>query len=64
MKRYQVVEGSQSCSCFFVATVVDMTKPIMSGGEHYENQYEAVCECFDIESAEMVCKSLNQKEEK
>lgn len=62
MKRYVVVEGSQSCHCCFEATVVDMSKPVMCGGRHYENQYEAVCECFDKESAELVCKYLNQTE--
>jgi len=60
MNRYKIVEDSQSAHCCFTATVVDTTKPIMYGGEHYNNQYESVCECFDIKDAEMICEALNK----
>lgn len=60
MSRYQVVDGSQSCHCCFVATVVDTTNPVLIGGKHYENHYEPVCECFDIEDARLIAKALNR----
>lgn len=58
-QRFKVVKGSQSCHCCFEATVVDTTKPVMIGGEHYEGQFEPVCECFEVEDAETVCHALN-----
>ncbi len=58
-KRYKVVEGSQSSHCCFEATVVDTTKPTMIGGKQYGNQFDAVCECFTLEEAQLVCDSLN-----
>jgi len=58
--RYAVVEGSQSAHCCFEATVVDTTRPVMIGDEHYENQFEPVCECFDKSEAERIAKCLNQ----
>lgn len=57
--RYKVVLGSQSAHCCFDATVVDMTKPVMIGEKHYNDQYEAVCECFELVDAERVCSALN-----
>lgn len=57
--RYIVVKGSQSAHCCFEATVVDMTKPVIIGGEHFDNQYEPVCECFDIADAETIAAALN-----
>ena len=57
--RYKVVDGSQSCHCCFSYTVVDTTKPVIIGGEHYESQYEAVCECFDAADAKAICDALN-----
>lgn len=69
MERYAIYKGSQSAHCCFKATVVDTTKPDMIGGEHYsddeENEhgkqfhYDAVCECFTEEDAELVCMALN-----
>lgn len=63
--RYKVVNYSQSAHCCFDATVVDTTKPMILGGEHYRNphgdlQYEAVCECFEKEDAEAIAKALNK----
>lgn len=62
MSRYKVVKGSQSAHCCFDATVVDTTKPIMISGEHYKDQYEAVCECFEETDAQTVCDALNVKQ--
>lgn len=63
MERYKVVKGSQSCHCCFEATVVDLSKPILYGNEQYEDdcgpQFDSVCECFDMESAELICNALN-----
>jgi hypothetical protein len=58
--RYIVVDGSQSAHCCFDATVVDTTQPVMIGGEHYKNQYESVCECFDAEDAKRIADALNR----
>lgn len=66
MARYAIYNGSQSAHCCFEATVVDTTKPDIICGEHYKDSgpdgqyhYEAVCECFSVEDAELVCKALN-----
>lgn len=59
-ERYKVVQGSQSAHCCFEATVVDTTKPVMIGDEHYNNQFESVCECFEIEHANTICAALNR----
>lgn len=58
-ERYKVVGGSQSAHCCFDATVVDTTRPMMIGGEHYQGQYEAVCECFELADAEQIAAALN-----
>lgn len=55
-----VVDGSQSGHCCFEATVVDTYKPVMVAGEHYKNQYEPVCECFEKEEADYICAALNE----
>lgn len=57
--RYKVVEGSQSRHCCFDATVIDTSDPVIMHGQHYNNQYREVCECFDIEDAELICEALN-----
>ena len=61
-KRFIVVEGSQSAHCCFDATVVDTSRPVMVGGEHYLGQYEVVCECFEGIDADMIADALNQME--
>ncbi len=60
-ERYKVVDGSESAHCCFEATVVDTTKPLMIGGEHYNNRYVEVCECFSIEEANLIANALNQR---
>lgn len=61
-ERYKVVEGSQSCHCCFDYTVVDTTRPVMFGDEHYRGQYEPMCETFDRADADRICEALNQLE--
>lgn len=65
-KRYLVIEKSLSAHCCFVATVIDMNRPMLIGGLHYrdvdgELQYETVCECFTMEDAVLVGQSLNSQ---
>lgn len=62
MSRYQVIEGSQSYHCCFECTVVDTTKPVMIHGEHYNNQYEPLCETFGRADADLICLALNNME--
>lgn len=57
--RFQVRKGSQSAHCCFEATVVDTDKPTMIGGKQYNEQFNAVCECFDKKWAEAICIALN-----
>lgn len=62
--RYKVVNGSQSGHCCFDYTVVDLTKPVMIGGHHYEGrdgelQYDPLCETFGKERADEICRCLN-----
>jgi hypothetical protein len=59
--RYKVVEDSQSGHCCFDYTVVDTTRPEMIGGEQYKDHFEAVCECFDREDADLICSALNRR---
>lgn len=59
-ERYKVVPGSQSSHCCFEWTVVDATRPIMIGGEHYNGEYESVCECFEEADARLIADSLNR----
>lgn len=61
MSRYKVVKGSQSAHCCFEATVVDTTKPVMIGGKQYEDQFDAVCECFDYSEAKRIAQAMNEK---
>lgn len=57
--RFFIVDESLSNHCCFGHTVCDRTKPVMIGGVHYEERYEAVCECFELEEAFLVCRALN-----
>ena len=62
-QRFKVVDGSQSCHCCFEFTVVDTTKPVMIGGIHYREQFEAICECFERGYADMIAAGLNHMAE-
>lgn len=57
--KYKVVGGSQSAHCCFEATVIDTTKPEMIGDKHYNNEYVAICECFEVTDAEDIVNALN-----
>lgn len=63
--RYIIQKGSNSEHCCFSHTVVDTTKPCLRyDGIQYltpkgEPEYDPVCECFDIEEADLVCTALN-----
>lgn len=59
MERYKLVKGSQSAHCCFDFTVVDTTRPVMIHGEHYDGQFEPLCECFEKEDAERIVAALN-----
>lgn len=64
LKRYITLKGSQSRHCCFAVTIIDTTKPEMIGEEYFrgsdgELSYEIVCECFDMENAEKICRALN-----
>lgn len=66
-QRFQVKEGSQSAHCCFEATVVDTAIPRIVGGKQCvrdgEPQWEAVCECFDLEDAKDIAHALNLAED-
>jgi hypothetical protein len=66
MKRFIVFKGSASSHCCFVATVMDKSKPLMIGGEHYKDDsgehYESVCECFSLDYANVIADALNKGE--
>lgn len=62
--RYKIVSGSQSAHCCFGFTVVDTHQRVIIGGKPWstssgEPEYEPMCECFDDEAAELICKALN-----
>ena len=62
--RYKIINGSNSGHCCFEATVVDMAKSEIIGGEYYAGSdgdiyYEIVCECFSMEDAQLICDALN-----
>lgn len=56
--RYQVVEESQSGHCCFDFTVVDTQTP----HPLYRDLFDAVCECFEAEQAELIAAALNAAE--
>jgi len=65
-ERYGIYKGSQSAHCCFEWTVVDLTKPQIFGGEHYEDEggkhYDPVCECFVESDARLIVEALNHYE--
>jgi hypothetical protein len=58
-ERYRLVSGSQSDHCCFAWTVVDTTLPRMIQGEHYNGQFEPLCECVEEEDAKLIVAALN-----
>lgn len=59
MSRYRASDRTEH-SCCYEACVEDTTIPIIIGGEHYEDQYEMVCECPNRAAAEMIAEALNK----
>lgn len=61
--RYLVVDGSDTGHCCFRFTVVDTLKPNMANGKQMEIDgklyYDAICETFNREEADMVANALN-----
>lgn len=62
--RFIIFKGSGSHHCCFEYTVMDTTKPVMLDGEQVERNgvklYDAVCECYLLEDAVIVCDALNK----
>lgn len=63
MSRYKIVEGSQSAHCCFGYTIVDITKPVMNGDLQWRDQFEPLCECFELQEAETIVNALNKSVE-
>lgn len=59
VERYKFIEGSQSAHCCFGYTVVDTKRPVIIHGEHYDNEFHAVCECYLRNDAQLIVASLN-----
>jgi hypothetical protein len=55
--RYKIVQGSQSAHCCFGYTIVDTTT-VLTG---YKDDYEEICECFELQQAELICDALNSR---
>lgn len=70
--RFVIVEGSYSGHCCFNYSILDMLKSKMRTvyveGEQLPEypddclENETVCECFELESAKLVCIAINLKE--
>lgn len=61
--QYKVINKSESGHCCFEYTVVDTSKPYMVNGQHLNSKFEPMCECFEEEQAELICKVLNAYKE-
>lgn len=59
MSRYFVKHGSDSGHCCFEASIMDSLVGEMIHGDFFP---DCVCECFDEDVAEEICKTLNEKE--
>ena len=55
---YDVISSSGH-PCCNSHSVVDIRKPVMIRGEHYDNQYEVLCETLDEESAIFIMLAVN-----
>lgn len=55
--RYEIVEGSQTGHCCFVATIIDT----YTNRNLYPKDLEhnALCECMDVDDAQKICAALN-----
>lgn len=64
MERYIVQEGSESAHCCFTATVIDTSigRPEWDKEERYWDNGANICECFELEHAQLIAKLLNAHE--
>ena len=53
--RFIILEDSDSGHCCFEYSILDTKKT----NEVWLKKHESICETFDIESAESICKALN-----
>ena len=58
MSRFKVVNRSLSNHCCFSHSVLDTGKKADYAG--IDSDSEVMCECFDEESAQMICDALNK----
>jgi hypothetical protein len=56
-ERYIILEESSSSHCCFEYTVVDTKEGKETYGDYWK---KPVCEAFEKEDAELICKALNQ----
>lgn len=61
MPRFKVISGSQSAHCCFDATVVDTSRPVLIHGKPYEDQFMAICECFEADDANRIATAMNKE---
>lgn len=54
MDRYKVVKGSESVHCCFEFTILD--------SQGTDKDFGNICECFDEETANRICRLLNQEQ--
>lgn len=54
-ERYAVVLGSQTAHCCFEATVVDTHER----SSIFPDQFIPICECFNVEDAQLIANALN-----
>lgn len=41
-------------------TLAMLAQKLGTSVEHYEGQYDPVCECFEQEDAQLICNALNE----
>ena len=58
MSRFKIVDESVSNHCCFSHSVIDTATKADYGG--IRSDYVVMCECFDEESAQMICDALNK----
>lgn len=58
-ERYAIMATSKSAHCCFDFTVVDTAQSEGYTCDRFGHHYSTICECFDQESAENVCRALN-----
>lgn len=59
MSRYKIVKGSESAHCCFDYTIVDSDTISMTYRDGSVD-YKTMCECFDLEEAQVILDALNR----